>query len=315
VSITVLNPGLLTTVQDLGRVGYQQFGVPVSGAADPRSATIANILAGNDQNDALLECTLMGPHLQFEEPNCIAITGGNLSPTLDGQPIPMYRVIRVERGQTLRFLAPRTGCRAYIAFAGGLDVPVVMGSRSTYLKAKIGGYQGRKLEKGDFIPFLSPNAELKNIQTRFIYPEFQPRDQYILRVVLGPQDDAFTQAGLDTFLGEIYTVTKEFDRMGCRLEGREIAHVSGGDIISDGIAFGAIQVPSSGQPIIMLSDRQTTGGYTKIANVVTADFRIAGQLKAGDKVAFQRISVQEAQRALIAQRSAMKTLRRAANSN
>ena len=147
-SITVLNPGLMTTVQDMGRIGYQKFGVPVSGAMDPRSSAIANILAGNDEGEAVLECTMLGPHLQFNEANCIAVTGGDLGPTLDGRAIPSYRAIRVEAGQVLRFTAPRQGCRAFVAFSGGLDVPLVMGSRSTYMKAKIGGFEGTRFLSG-----------------------------------------------------------------------------------------------------------------------------------------------------------------------
>ncbi len=310
-SITVLNPGLLTTVQDQGRIGYQQFGVSVSGVMDPRSASLANILVGNDEKEAVLECTMMGPHLQFDKANCIAITGGDLMPTLDGKPIPNYTAVKVEAGQVLKFTMPKTGCRAFIAFAGGLDIPEVMGSRSTYMKAKIGGVEGRKLAKGDVIGFRAPKAELKNMNFRSMASEFVPRKEYTVRVVLGPQDDYFTDAGIETFLSQVYTVTAEFDRMGCRLEGAAIQHKDGGDIISDGIAFGAIQVPSSGQPIIMLGDRQTTGGYTKIANVISADFRILAQLKQGDKVRFEKVSVKAAQDALLTQRAALKTIRNA----
>ncbi len=310
-SITVLNPGLLTTVQDQGRIGYQQFGVSVSGVMDPRSAALANILVGNDEKEAVLECTMMGPHLQFNQANCIAITGGDLMPTLDGKPIPNYTAVKVEAGQVLKFTMPKTGCRAFIAFAGGLDIPEVMGSRSTYMKAKIGGVEGRKLAKDDVIGFRAPKAELKNMNFRSMASEFVPRKEYTVRVVLGPQDDYFTDAGIQTFLSEVYSVTAEFDRMGCRLEGAVIQHKEGGDIISDGIAFGAIQVPSSGQPIIMLGDRQTTGGYTKIANVISADFRILAQLKQGDKVRFEKVSVKAAQDALLTQRAALKTIRNA----
>ena len=310
-SITVLNPGLLTTIQDQGRIGYQQFGVSVSGVMDPRSASLANILVGNDEKEAVLECTMMGPHLQFNQANCIAITGGDLMPTLDGKPIPNYTAVKVEAGQVLKFTMPKTGCRAFIAFAGGLDIPEVMGSRSTYMKAKIGGVEGRKLAKDDVIGFRAPKAELKNMNFRSMASEFVPRKEYTVRVVLGPQDDYFTDAGIQTFLSEVYSVTAEFDRMGCRLEGAVIQHKEGGDIISDGIAFGAIQVPSSGQPIIMLGDRQTTGGYTKIANVISADFRILAQLKQGDKVRFEKVSVKAAQDALLTQRAALKTIRNA----
>ena len=306
---TVLNPGVLTTVQDFGRIGYQQFGVSVSGAMDPRAMRFANLLVGNPENEAVLECTMLGPQLQFDEATIIAVTGGNLGPTLDGQPLKTYCAYKVNAGQTLRFAGLRSGCRAYIAFAGGLDIPEVMGSRSTYMKAKIGGFKGRKLEKGDAIGFRDPKSELFNLDKRNLTPEFVPRDVYTLHVIMGPQDDMFTEEGIKTFLSETYTVTPEFDRMGCRLDGPEIAHKNGGDIISDGIAFGAVQVPSAGKPIVMLADRQTTGGYTKIANVMTADFRILAQLKAGDKVRFEKISVAAAQEALLAERGALKVFK------
>lgn len=155
-SITILNPGMLTSVQDLGRIGYQQYGVSVSGVMDPRSASIANILVDNDEGEAVLECTMMGPHLRFDAPNIIAITGGDLGATLDGQSIDTYRAVPVNAGQTLRFTMLRTGCRAFVAFAGGLDIPVVMGSRSTDMKAKIGGYQGRKLQRTTSSPSARP---------------------------------------------------------------------------------------------------------------------------------------------------------------
>ena len=264
-SITVLGGGLLTTVQDRGRSGYQQFGVPVSGVVDPRS--------------------------------------------LDGQPVPGYTAIAAKAGQVLQFFGLKSGCRAYVAFAGGVDVAPVMGSRSTYMKAKIGGLEGRKLEKGDVLPIGTPKTALKDIGGRHIAPEFVKRDVYTLHVILGPQDDMFTEAGIKTFLSETYTVTPEFDRMGCRLDGAVIEHINGGDIISDGIAFGAVQVPSAGKPIIMLADRQTTGGYTKIANVITFDFRILAQLKAGDKVRFEKVSVEFAQDALLTQREALRALK------
>ena len=311
-SITILNPGLLTTVQDFGRIGYQQFGVPVSGVVDPRAMSIANILVDNPEDEAVLECTMLGPQIRFNAPSAIAITGGDLGPTIDNQPIPNYAAIRVEAGQVLRFAGLRSGCRAYIAFAGGLDIAPVMGSRSTYMKAKIGGVEGRKLQKDDVIKFRKPNPDLRGLNIRHISPEFVPRLEYKLRVVLGPQDDMFTEHGIETFLSESYVVTPEFDRMGCRLDGEIIEHKGeSGDIISDGIAFGAIQVPTAGKPIIMLSDRQTTGGYTKIANVISADFRILAQLKAGDRVRFAQVSVAAAQDALLTQRAALKTLRTA----
>lgn len=314
-SITVLNPGLLTTVQDQGRWGYQQFGVPVSGACDPHSAAMANIFVSNDPGEGVLECTLMGPQLRFDCDEVIAITGGDLSPSLDGKPIPTYTAVEVKAGQTLRFGAPKTGCRAYLAVAGGFDIPKVMGSQSTYMKAALGGLDGRKLQKGDVLKLKAPVATFANIRQRHISPEFLPRPVYTLRVILGPQDDAFTEKGIADFLGSEYTVTQEFDRMGCRMEGPVIEHKNGGDIISDGIAFGAIQVPGAGKPILMLADHQTTGGYTKIANVITADFRLAGQLKGGDKVRFEKVSVAQAQELLRCQRESMKLLTHVVNAH
>lgn len=308
-SIEVLHPGLLTTVQDLGRTGYQRFGVSVSGAVDPRSAAVANILAGNPDGEAVLECTVLGPQLRFDAPAVIAVTGADLGPTLDGVPVENYRALRVQAGQTLRFTGPKCGCRAYLAVSGGLDVPEVMGSRSTYMKAKIGGWHGRKLEKGDVLPLRAPGTEPKALKNRALAPEFRGRSEYTLRVVMGPQDDAFTPGGVSAFLSGVYTVTPEFDRMGCRMEGPEIEHNGSADILSDGIAFGAVQVPDSGQPIVMLADRQTTGGYTKIANVISADFRILGQLKSGDRVRFEKVSLSAAQEALLAQRASLRLLR------
>ena len=232
-SIQVITPGALTTVQDLGRSGYQAFGVPVSGVMDPRAMRLANILCDNPEEEAVLECTLLGPALKFTADNVIALTGGDLGATLDGQPLAPYGAYAVKSGQTLRFTAPKTGCRAYLAFHGGLDIPPVMGSRSTYLKAKLGGFSGRKLEKGDELGFRAPMATIPNLDVRRFTPEFVPREVYTLRVVLGPQDDAFSEEGLQTFLNETYTVTPEFDRMGCRLSGAAIAHKNGADIISD----------------------------------------------------------------------------------
>lgn len=307
--IVVNKPGALTTVQDFGRFGYQQFGVSASGVMDPRAMSFANALVDNPDDEAVLECTLMGPELKFEQANVIAITGGDLQPVLDGTPVAGYRAIPVAAGQTLRFAGPKTGLRAYIAFAGGLDIPLVMGSRSTHMKAKIGGFRGRKLEQGDTIGFRDPKETLPHIASHTMSPEFKPRTEYTLRVVMGPQDDMFTDQGVRTFLSETYTLTPEFDRMGCRLEGPSIEHKDSGDIISDGIAFGAIQVPSSGKPIIMAADRQTTGGYTKIATVISADFRILGQLKAGDRVRFEKVSIEHAQEALLTQRNVIRFFR------
>ena len=301
-SIRVISPGVQTSVQDLGRFGYQQFGVPVAGAMDPHSMKLANILLDNDPGEAVLEITVMGPQLVFDEANYVVLTGGDLGAQLDGKPMPRYQAVKIEAGQALRFLGLRNGCRAYLAFAGGLDIPPVMGSRSTYMKAKIGGFKGRKLEAGDELKYRAPKPDLDFPERRRVGADFVPQKQYDLRVILGPQDDHFTEEGINTFFSEVYTVSAEFDRMGIRLDGGIVQHKNGGDIISDGIAFGAVQVPSAGKPIIMAADRQTTGGYTKIATVISADFRILGQLKGGDRVHFVPVTVEAAQTAMMLER-------------
>lgn len=302
------NGGLMTTVQDAGRRGYQRYGLGVSGAVDVHSYIYANILVGNIYDEAVLEVTLLGPTMEFTCASVIAITGGDLSPTLNGQPCPMYRAVRVEKGSILAFGTPKTGCRAYIAFAGGLAITPVMGSRSTYIKAHLGGYEGRKLAQGDEIAFRHPNTCPKNPERRVMEPQ-QFDGEYTVRVLMGPQEESFTAQGIETFLGSAYAVTNEFDRMGYRLTGPKIQHVRDGNIISDGITFGAIQVPDGGEPIIMLSDRQTTGGYAKIASVINVDMPMIAQCKAGDKVHFVKTDIETAQDAFVAQRKKYQDLR------
>ena len=192
-------------------------------------------------------------------------------------------------------LGARNGCRGYIAFAGGLDIPIVMGSKSTLLRNHLGGVKGRKLEKGDEIGFVSAKTILPNMEARKVPANVYPKKEIVLRVVLGPQDDEFTEAGVKSFFWNSGVITNEFDRMGCRLEGPFIAPKETSDIISDGIAFGAIQVPSHGKPIILLADRQTTGGYGKIATVASVDIPKLVQRKTDDKIHFKAITVQEAQ--------------------
>ena len=306
--IIFLNGGLLTTVQDAGRRGYQRYGLGVSGAVDVQSYVYSNVLVGNKNNEAVLEVTLIGPRIEFTSTCVIAITGGDLSPEIDGLPCPMYRAVKVNKGSILSFGAPKTGCRSYISVAGGLAVTPIMGSRSTYIKANLGGYEGRKLGTGDEIAFRKPFAHPENLEKRVIKkPEWN--GSYTVRVLLGPQDDRFTEAGLKTFLSSEYTVTNEFDRMGYRLTGPKIEHTTDGNIITDGITFGAIQVPDGGEPIIMLSDRQTTGGYTKIASIINVDMPKIAQCKAGDKIRFEVTDIETAQDEFIAQKEEYKALR------
>ena len=308
--IMMLQSGLLTTIQDAGRRGYQRYGMGVSGAVDVHAYIYANILVGNRQNEAVLEVTLLGPKIEFTSNSVIAVTGGDLSPALDGAPLPMYRAVRVSKGSILSFGTPRSGCRAYIAFAGGLAISPIMGSRSTYIKANLGGYEGRRLLAGDEIAFRRPASCPANVEKRVMEPDVFP-GEYTVRVLMGPQDDSFTEKGIETFLSGTYTVTNEFDRMGYRLNGPKIEHVTDGNIITDGIAFGAVQVPDGGEPIIMLADRQTTGGYAKIASIINVDMPMIAQCKAGDRIRFRKTDIETAQQAFRDQRAKYRAMREA----
>ena len=294
--IIVENPGIQTTVQDEGRFGYQKSGVSPAGPMDTQSFYLANILAGNRRGEAALEITFMGPTLKFEKDNIIVITGANVSPSVNGYPIPMYQAVALHAGDTLSFGVASGGSRAYIAFAGGLDVPVVMGSKATLMRNQLGGIHGRKLEKGDTIGFINPKTTLPNMEYRKMEPEKFPTGEVTLRVLVGPQDTAFSEEEIRKFFWYSATITNEFDRMGCRLEREEpLHHIKDGNTLTDGIAFGSIQVPTNGQPIIMLADRQTTGGYTKIGTVISVDLPKLAQSLPGYKVHFVRVGIQLAQ--------------------
>ena len=311
--IKIQQSGLYTSVQDFGRIGYQDLGFSVCGAMDKRSLAIGNLLVGNKEDEAGLEITLIGPKIKFTEENFIAITGGDLNPKLNGKEVSMYKAIFVNKDDVLSFENAKTGARAYIAFCGGLEIEKVMGSKSTNVKCSLGGYKGRALKEGDFIKFSSPKTYLTNYLSRRLDFKLREEQEIVLRVILGPQDDAFTNKGIITFLNEKYEVTKEFDRMGCRLDGPEIEHKSSADIISDGIVLGSIQVPYHGKPIIMLSDRQTTGGYTKIATVISVDIEKLAQSKTGDKIRFEEISIEKAQKIYRDEIEKMKELKKEIN--
>ncbi len=298
--IRIHHPGLLTTVQDGGRSGYMQFGITPAGVMDERSFLLANRLVGNRGGEAVLEITLQGPEIEFTSAAIFAVTGGDLQPMLGGEPVPMYCSVQAKPGDRLRFAGRKSGFRSYIAFGGGLDVPAVMGSRATDLRAGIGGLEGRKLQSGDELHFgAATSAEAGRTLPQ---EDFSGREK-ILRVILGPQEEAFTEKGKATFLSETYTVTPRSDRMGCRMDGAAIETVHGSDIITDGICMGAVQIPADGRPIIMMADRQTTGGYAKIANVIAVDLPVAAQLMPGDTVRFRAVSVQEAQELLLRQQT------------
>ena len=296
-TLEIVSPGLLTTVQDLGRFGFQKYGIPVCGALDSVSLRIANILVGNRDHLAGLEITAIGPTIRFVADTTIAVVGADLEPTLDGVPMPAWESVSAPAGSVLSFGSPRDGLRTYLAVAGGIDVPLVMNSRSTDIKGEFGGLEGRALMPGDILPTgYSPHSPTP-LANR-LPPEFsrQPtyEQQFTLRVVPGPQNDSFTEAGISTLLSSEYTVSNDTDRTGCRLEGPTIEHVIGADIVSDGTALGSVQVPGSGTPIVLLADRGTTGGYTKIATVVSADIGLLAQAMPGAKIRFEEVSVEEA---------------------
>ena len=289
----VIQPGPLTTIQDLGRPGYQQFGVPTAGALDNYSFRIGNLLVGNAEGAAALEITLFGCQLRALRETTVAITGADLAATINGEPASAWESLSLKEGDILSFPRLNKGCRAYLAVAGGITVTQVMQSASTYTKAGIGGFEGRPLRKGDI---LQVSKSIASAKVARVPSEYKPvyGNQITLRVVLGPQDDLFTEEGISTFLDSEYTVSAQADRMGYRLEGPRIQHRQGADIISDGIPLGAVQVPGDGLPIILLVDRQTTGGYTKIATVICVDIPGIAQAKPGDKIKFQKIDEEQA---------------------
>ena len=309
--ITFRKKGMLTTIQDLGRIGYQRYGMPVCGAMDRYAMELANILVGNPRDEAVVEATVMGPTIVFGEPEIFAITGGDFGPTLNGASIESNRAHLAEAGDVLALPMAKAGARAYIAFAGGLDIEEVMGSRSTFLKGGVGGLDGRAVRDGDEIGLKAPCDSLPDLEERFVPEKLLPalEDHVMVRFTYGPQDDLFSAAGKQTFTSSEYALSDKSDRMGFRMDGPAVERAAGsdGNIISDGICFGAIQI-TNGQPIVMMADRQTTGGYPKLGCVITADLPLLAQLKAGDKVRFRPVSVAAAQAVYRRQRKALDDL-------
>ncbi len=295
-SIKVVKPGLFTTVQDLGRWGFQSSGVPVSGAMDPFSLRIGNALLGNAQGDAALEITVLGPEIVFGDERCVALTGADLGMKIDGIPAEPWRVYKISAGGRVSFDGVTgNGCRGCLCVSGGIGVAPVMGSRATHTRSKMGGFEGRALKAGDEVP-CGENYPLWRLAEGFSCPaDLRPArapDEPILASD-GPQVDAFNDEGLATFYGGTYTVSGEADRMGYRLEGPEVARSKPADILSDGICCGAVQVPGHGRPIVMMADRQTTGGYTKIAVVSLWSVAALAQRMPGESVRFQRATREE----------------------
>lgn len=289
----VLSPGLFTTVQDKGRYGFQQFGVPVTGVLDTFSAEIANFLVGNNKDAAVLEFTVTGPKLLIMDNAYIAVTGAEMAVKLNGQEITAWSAFRVRSGDKLEIGQAKSGCRGYLAVTGGIEVPLVMGSRSCYIGAKIGGHKGRPLLAGDILArgvgcFLQEPRKIPDE----LLPEFS--SDIVLRAIPGPQDDYFEE-GLEIFFTSEYKVSLDANRMGYRLEGGVIKQKSGmpGSIISESSFAGGIQIPPSGQPIILLAE-QTVGGYTKIATIISSDLNLVAQASPGDRIRFEQVNLETA---------------------
>lgn len=310
--MNILYPGPLSAVQDMGRAGHAAQGYPECGACDKYALALGNLLCGNPETAAAIEMTLAGATVQFEQDAIIALTGAACTPALSNQPVPLYTPVRVRAGETLETGALSSGLRGYLCVQGGIDTPPVLGSRSTDTKCRIGGHDGRALQKGDTLPIgkapagYDLNRAMRAARTLAEKPWLlRPRtahawlgDQVIplLRAVPGPQDDAFTPEGLHAFFTGLYAVTPDSNRMGVKLSGPAAETKHGSDILSDGIVEGSVQISANGQPILMLADHQTTGGYAKIATVIAPDLSAAAQLRPGEAVAFRPVDVQTAVR-------------------
>ena len=302
--VVVVKPGMLTTIQDSGRWGLQSRGVPVAGPMDAVSHRLANALVRNAPTAAGLEITLLGPELEFDDERVVAITGAHFDLSLDGRTMPSNAPFIVSAGARLRFGARRLGARAYLAISGGIAVPPTLGSRATHLISAMGGIGGRAIRARDRLPLGDATGVPSAAgQSSPIVP--LPDRHARIRVLPGPQAELFSSEALDVLQSAPYVIAQNSDRMGFRLEGPRLTHWRGADIISDATPLGVLQVPASGQPILLMADRQTTGGYPKIATVIAADIPIAGQLGPSDTITFAVCTPREALSALIAQERAL----------
>jgi antagonist of KipI len=307
----VLHAGLLTTIQDLGRRGHQREGIPAAGAMDPLALRVANLLVGNDEEAAALEITLAGPTLSFDTSTLVALAGADLSATVNGERAPPWRALRVPPRATLSFGQLVRGCRAYLAIGGGIDVPAVLGSRSTYLRAKFGGVSGRALRRDDVFAALAPSPLSRRIEagiaragSRVVVahwgagPSLVPPYSTFPSVSLLPGEHTpwLTTGSRQQLWSAEFRVGAQSDRMGYRLEGAVLELSEHREILSEAVTFGTVQLPPGGSPILLMADRQTTGGYPRIGEVATVDLPLVAQLKPGDRLRFRPISLEEAQR-------------------
>lgn len=306
--IKVVTPGIQTTVQDRGRMGFYEIGMPPSGAMDKYSFTIANLLVGNDENAAVLEITYMGPQLEFQEDAVIAITGGEIPPKINGQSIPMWESLMIQKGDVLSFDFVKQGARVYLAIAGGIDVPIIMDSRSTYTLCGLGGFEGRALQIGDILRVGNAKNRLvksgTRISTQYI-PQFSKSHE--IRVVIGLCSYRLTEESKDRFLSIEWTVTPEANRVGYRFKGERLGFVpreqpfgagsNPSNVVDLGYPIGSIQVPDGVEPIALLNDAVTGGGYATIATIISADLNRMAQIKTNEKVHFVSITLQDALKA------------------
>jgi antagonist of KipI len=301
--IEVHAPGLLTTVQDLGREGFGPMGVSASGAADPVALRIGNRLVGNAEGAAGLEMALLGGNFVFPERAVVALTGSEFGATLDNEPIEMWKSVEIRQGQTLRLGATRTGARCYLCMRGGIDVKLFLGSASTHLLSGLGGFQGRALRAGDVLKIGAASGSFRTFRKRSVsaraVAQLAPRK--VLRVTPGPQSDWFSQKVQEAFYAGTYRVTEESNRMGLRLQGAAISSTAGGEMTSEGVSLGAVQITAGGLPIILFVEQQTTGGYPKIANVISADLSSLGQLRPRDEIRFELVEMEAARALFFAQ--------------
>jgi antagonist of KipI len=298
--IQVQTPGLLTTVQDLGREGFGPLGVSPSGAADPIALRLGNKLVSNPEGAAALEMTLLGGTFQVPDGAVIALTGSDFEATLDGAPIAPWTSYQVKPGQTLRTGSTRGGARCYLCVHGGIMVKPFLGSASTHLLSGLGGYQGRALKRGDTLTIGPPTGSFRKASVARQFLEHLS-GRKLLRATPGPQSDWFVEGSQRAFYENTYRVAEDSNRMGLRLEGQPITSRNAAEMITEGVALGAVQITAGGFPIILFVEQQTTGGYAKIANVIAADLHILGQLRPRDEIRFQRVDWETARSLLLEQ--------------
>jgi antagonist of KipI len=320
-NVTAIRAGFLTSVQDLGRAGFREFGISPGGALDPHALRVANLLVGNDESDAGLEITFGGLRLRFSDSRIIAWSGGEFSARIGSAPLPAGHAALVLAGEEFSIEAPTVGCRGWIAISGGIDVPLVLGSRSADLRAGFGGVNGRPLRDGEEFPVgINSNRAahlIEELRMNKIAPWKPPHDwsstarrEPMLRFVRGTDAGRCVPAAVEIFRKERFFVSPDSDRMGVRLDGARLERSDDVDLLSEAVAPGTVQVPPSGKPILLLNDCQTIGGYPKIAHVITVDLGIAAQLRAGDSVRFQEVSLAEAHRALFERECDLEQFRR-----